>query len=50
MKHSAMTGTIQPMVRRVASISNTMNTTPTKTSRRFGTVARSVKSSPPDSA
>ena len=47
MKASATTGTIQPVVRRVASSSSTMKMTPRTVSSCVGDVARSVKSSPP---
>ena len=44
------TGMIGPVVRRVASSRSTMKMAPTTTSQRSGTLARSVKSSPPHSA
>jgi hypothetical protein len=46
----ATMGMIGPVVRRVASSRRTMKTQPTITSQRCGTVARSVKSSPPERA
>ncbi len=45
-----MTGTIQPVVRRVASSSSTMKMQPRMLSSWVGDVARSVKSSPPSIA
>ena len=50
MNSTATTGMISPVVRRVASSNNTMKITPSVTSSRSGMVARSVKSSPPQSA
>ena len=50
MNANATTGTIQPVVRRVASSSSTMKTTPRMVSSCVGEVARSVKSSPPSMA
>jgi len=50
MNDSATNGTIQPVVRRVASSSKMMKMTPSTTSSCVGMVARSVNSSPPSMA